>query len=113
MIIKNDNKRHYERKKKMKKFDLVMKRAEIRYRDRARIKAGCTLYGEPDRIASFDTLEEAKKELEKYQTSVRELKKGVLYYLVEEYMLELNEYTEEGEFKAGGEVLAISQMAGF
>ena len=68
------------------------------------------MYAEPDVVKSFDTLEEAKKELEKYQTSIRELNNAVPYYLIEEYMIEVNEYDENGNWTAGGDVLAISPM---
>lgn len=97
----------------MKKFELVGKTVEIPYTDRANIKEGCTLYSEPDRIAIFNTMEEAMQELAKHQTSIRELKNGVLYYSIEEYIVEANEYDEAGEWIAGGDVLAISQMADF
>ena len=97
----------------MKKFELVRKNAEISYTDKAKIKEGCTMYSEPDVIVSFDTLDEAKKELEKYQTSIRELNNAVPYYLIEEYMIEVNEYDENGNWTSGGDVLAISPMDGF
>ena len=95
----------------MKKFDLVMKRAEIRYRDRARIKAGCTIDSEPERIASFNTLEEAMQELAKHRTSICVLNNVMPYCLIEEYIVEANEYDEAGEWIAGGDVLAISPMS--
>nr|DAQ89923.1 MAG TPA: hypothetical protein [Caudoviricetes sp.] len=94
----------------MKKFELVAKRVEISYTDRDRIKEGCTMYSEPDIIERFDTLDEARKELEKYQTSIRELNNAVPYYSIEEYMIEANEYDENGNWTAGGDVLAISPM---
>ena len=94
----------------MKKFELVAKRIEISYTDKDSIKEGCTLYGEPDVLESFDTMEEAMQELDKHHTSIRELKKGVLYCLVEEYMVVISEYNEDGERTAGGDVLAISPM---
>ena len=50
----------------MKKFEIVMRRAEISWKNRKSIKEGCTTDGESEMIKSFDTLEEAKKELEKY-----------------------------------------------
>ena len=96
----------------MKKFELVAKRVEISYTDRDRIKEGCTMYSEPDIIERFDTLDEARKELEKYQTSIRELNNAVPYYSIEEYMIEANEYDEDGEWTSG-DVLAISPMDGF
>ena len=93
----------------MKKFELVAKRVEISYTDKAKIKEGCTIYSEPDMIASFDTMEEALQALSKHQTSIRELNNAVPYYLVEEYMIEVNEYDEDGEWTSG-DVLAISPM---
>lgn len=92
----------------MKRFDVIMKRVEISYRDK--IKEGCTLYGEPDVLESFDTMEDAMQELAKHQTSISLLKKGVRYYLIEEYMVVISEYDEAGDGIAGGDVLAISPM---
>ena len=96
----------------MKKFEIVMKRAEIRYKERAKIKEGCTMgYQEPETIKSFDTLEDAKEELKKYQTSIRELSNhGMAYFEIEEYMVEENEYDEDGEWIAGGDIWAITPM---
>ena len=95
----------------MKKFEIVMKRAEIYYKDRVKIKEGCTMdYQDPETIKSFDTLEDAKEELKKYQTSIRELNNGMTYFLIEEYMVEENEYDEDGEWTAGGDVWAITPM---
>ena len=94
----------------MKRFDLVLRKVEISYKDKDRIKEGCTIYGEPERIARFDTMEEALQALSKHQTSISLLKKAILYYLIEEYMVEVNEYDEAGEWIAGGDVLAISPM---
>ena len=95
----------------MKKFEIVMRRAEISWKNRKSIKEGCTTdYQEPETIKSFDTLEDAKEELKKYQTSIRELNNGMTYYLIEEYMGEENEYDEDGEWTAGGDVWAITPM---
>ena len=95
----------------MKKFEIVMRRAEISWKNRKSIKEGCTMdYQEPETIKSFDTLEDAKEELKKYQTSIRELNNGMTYFLIEEYMVEENEYDEDGEWTAGGDVWAITPM---
>ena len=96
----------------MKKYEIVMKRAEIYYKERAKIKEGCTMdCQEPETITSFETLEEAKEELKKYQTSIRELSNhGMMYFLIEEYMVVENEYDEDGEWMAGGDVWAITPM---
>ena len=94
----------------MKKFEVVRKTVEISYKNRERIKEGCTIYSEPDVLESFDTMEDAMQELAKHHTSIRELKKGVLYCVVEEYMIVSSEYDEAGGWIAGGDVLAISPM---
>lgn len=95
----------------MKKFEIVMRRAEISWKNRKSIKEGCTTDGESEMIKSFDTLEEAKKELEKYNTSIRKLSNGSLrYFEIEEYMVEENDYDEDGEWIAGGDVWVITPM---
>ena len=96
----------------MKKYEIVMKRAEISWKNRKSVKEGCTMdCQEPEVIKSFETLEEAKEEFKKYQTSIRELSNhGMTYFLIEEYMVEENEYDEDGEWMAGGDVWAITPM---
>lgn len=45
----------------MKKYDLVKRTAEIKYKDRKEIEEGCTAFDDsPEYIKTFDTLEEAK-----------------------------------------------------
>jgi hypothetical protein len=95
----------------MKKFEIVMRRAEISWKNRKSIKEGCTTEGEPELIKSFDTLEEAKEELRKFQTSIRKLSNGSLsYFEIEEYMVEENDYDEDGEWESGGDIWEITKM---
>lgn len=95
----------------MKKFEIVMRRAEISWKNRKSIKEGCTTDGEPELIKSFDTLEEAKEELRKFQTSIRKLSNGSLsYFEIEEYMVEENDYDEDGEWESGGDIWEITKM---
>jgi hypothetical protein len=95
----------------MKKFEIVMRRAEISWKNRKSIKEGCTTEGEPELIKSFDTLEEAKEELRKFQTSIRKLSNGSLsYFEIEEYMVEENDYDEDGEWESGGDLWEITKM---
>ena len=95
----------------MKKFEIDMRRAEISWKNRKSIKEGCTTDGEPELIKSFDTLEEAKEELRKFQTSIRKLSNGSLsYFEIEEYMVEENDYDEDGEWESGGDIWEITKM---
>lgn len=56
-------------------------------------------------------MEEAKEELQKYKSSIRELSGGAgKYYLVEEYYVEENDYDEDGEWVNGGNALAFSKI---
>ena len=88
-----------------------MRRAEISWKNRKSIKEGCTTEGEPELIKSFDTLEEAKEERRKFQTSIRKLSNGSLsYFEIEEYMVEENDYDEDGEWESGGDIWEITKM---
>lgn len=86
----------------MRKYDLVKRKAEIKYRERKKIKEGCTAFDpDPEYMKTFDTLEEAKKALAKYKTSIEEFQyHGMTFYHVEEYVIEENEFEydeDEGE----------------
>lgn len=77
----------------MKKYDLVKRTAEFNYKNRKEIKEGCTAFDpSPEYIKTFDTLEEAKKELAKYQTSISKFKTAMTFYEVTEYVIEENEF---------------------
>ena len=86
----------------MKKYDLVKRTAEINYKDRKEIEEGCTAFDDsPEYIKTFDTLEEAKKELAKRKTDVSKFSyHGMTFYKVEEYVIEENEFEyDEDESK--------------
>lgn len=107
----------------MKKYELIERTAEIR--DKNEIKQGCTVdipaammakgrsYSEdPEVLESYDSLEEAKKALASFESNIRELLDdiGRRYYLVREYMVEENEYDEDGDWCGGGDDWAFSPM---
>lgn len=61
-------------------------------------------------IASFDTLEEAKKELEKHTSKSEKLSSAWNYTLVTEYNITENRYDEENNWFSGGDVYAFSKF---
>ena len=86
----------------MIKYDLVKRTAEFNRKNRKEIKEGCTAFDpDPEYMKTFDTLEEAKKALAKYKTSIEEFQyHGMTFYHVEEYVIEENEFEydeDEGE----------------
>lgn len=96
----------------MRKYELIERTAEIRYKDRMDIQEGCTSL-EPDQklIKSFDSLEESKEELKKYKTSVRKFSSHSMgYFKVTEYLIEENEYDEDGELESAGDVWEYSKL---
>lgn len=103
----------------MKKYELIERTAE--FKDKRAIKPGCTVdialstpgYDEdPEILQSFDSLDEAKKALATFETNIQELSDhiGRRYYLVTEYMVEENNYDEEGDWVSGGDDWAFSKM---
>ena len=106
----------------VKKYELIKRTAEIR--ERSAIKQGCTVdipaammakgmsYSEdPEVLESFGSLEEAKKALASFESNIRELSDAVgRYYLVTEFMVEENDYDEDGEWIGGGDDWAFSPM---
>ena len=98
----------------MKKFELKANTIEVKYSIRDEIKEGITTT-EDDRddkvIASFDNLEDAKAELSKYDSSIRELSGGAgKYYEVREYYIEENIYDDDGEWIDGGDIWDFSKF---
>lgn len=85
----------------MRKFDLVKRTVEIKYRERKEIKEGCTAFDpDPEYMKTFDTLEEAKKALAKCETSINEFQyHGMTFYHVEEYVIEENEFEYDEDEK--------------
>lgn len=98
----------------MKKFEIRKNSIEVSWKNRKEIKEGVTLTADdqyPEVVVSFDTLEEAKVELQKYKSSIRELSGGAgKYYLVEEYYIEENSYDEDGDWVEGGDVWEFSKI---
>ena len=98
----------------MKKFELRKNSIEVSLENRKTIKEGITTTQDdqyPEIVTSFDSLEDAKNELKKYKSSIRELSGGAgKYYLVEEYYIEENTYNEEGEWLEGGDIWEFSKI---
>lgn len=103
----------------MKKYELIERTAE--FKDKRAIKPGCTVdialntpgYDkDPEILKSFDSLDEAREALKNYESDVRVLSghDGKRYYLVTEYMVEENDYDDEGEWCGGGDDWAFSKM---
>lgn len=90
--------------KSVEKYSVYKHHLQIPYKLRKDIVSGCTLYDEePELIARFNTMEEAKAELAKYKSSVEFVKHTVSYYDVTEYCIEIADFDEEGEFVSGSD----------
>lgn len=95
-------------KNNMKKYEIMKNSAEFNWKHRKEITTGCTMDDvEPEKIAEFKKLEEAEEELKKHKTEISE--SGGLFS-VTEYMIQENEYDEDGEWISGGDVWAFSKM---
>ena len=95
-------------KNNMKKYELKKCSAEFTWKERKEIKEGCTMYDvEPEKLGEFETLEKAEEELAKYKTEISD--SGGLFS-VTEYMIQENEYDEDGEWIDGGDVWSFSKM---
>ena len=102
----------------MKRYELLERTAEIR--DKSAIKPGCTVdvafstpgyEDDPTVLESFDSLDEAKKALASFESNIRELSGSIgRYYEVTEYMIEENEYDEDGEWCGGGDIWDFTPM---
>lgn len=98
---------------RIKKFNLVMARVEVKASEKNKIVEGIAFDTEfnnwinPELIKSFTTLEEARHEFKKYST---EISKMSGYYLVEEYAVEEVIEDEDGEFIEGGNIWCFSKM---
>lgn len=115
MQYKLNNESKGDESMKIRKFEVRLSSIEISYKNRKAIKSGVTLEAddqEPEIIKSFDTLEEAQKELKKRKSSITRLSNhGMTYYLVEEYYIEENYYDEDGEWvEGGGDVWELSKF---
>lgn len=98
----------------MRKYEVLRKDVEIKYAERKSLKPGCAVSAldvVPETIKSFDTLEEAEKELSKYNTRIWKLSNsGGAYFAVSEYYIELNEYDSDGLFVDSDGVKKVSDM---
>lgn len=95
-------------KNNMKKYEIMKNSAEFNWKHRKKITTGCTMDDvEPEKIGEFEELEEAEEELKKHKTEISE--SGGLFS-VTEYMIQENEYDEDGEWISGGDVWAFSKM---
>ncbi len=103
----------------MYKYELLKRTAKIR--DKNAIVPGCTVdvalstpgyCDNPTVLEYFDSLDEAKKTLASFESNIRELSDhiGRRYYLVTEYMVEENEYDEDGDWCGGGDDWDFSHM---
>lgn len=98
----------------MRKYEVLRKDVEIKYAERKSLKPGCAVGAldvVPEAIKSFDTLEEAEKELSKYNTRIWKLSNsGGAYFAVSEYYIESNEYDSDGLFVDSDGVKKVSDM---
>lgn len=98
----------------MKKFEIKKNRVEVSWKNRRSIAEGIVLNSadqDPEVVRSYDTLEDAKKDLQNYKTKISELSGSAgTYYLVEEHYIEENTYDEDGELIEYGDVLEFSKM---
>ena len=96
------------------KYEIKKKCAEIPYKERNNIVQGITFgneWGEDELIESFDSIEDARKKLDEYVTSIKEMSGNAgIYFLVEEYYIEYNEYYD-GKIINSGDVYDYSKMA--
>lgn len=98
----------------MRKYEVLRKDVEIKFADRKNINCGCAVGAldvVPETIKSFDTLEDAEKELSKYNTRIWKLSNsGGAYFAVSEYYIESNEYDSDGLFVDSDGVKKVSDM---
>lgn len=98
----------------MMRYELRKNTIEIRWKNRDKIMAGCTLEKDdsnPEIIEIFEDKEMDLQELKKYKSEVVELSGGAgIYYSVTEYYIEENEYDEDGEWVSGGDIWDFSEM---
>ena len=95
-------------------FEIKKNTIEIAYKKRKEITEGCTLTQsdqEPEVIKSFESKEDALRELNKYQSEIQiHYGNAGKFYSVTEYYVEENEYDEDGEWIGGGDVWEFSKM---
>lgn len=96
------------------KYEIKKNEININYKNRATIKAGCTLCQndqDPEIIEPYENKEEALDALKSYRTSIDEFNStNGTYYTVTEYYVEENTYDEDGTWINGGNVWAFSEI---
>lgn len=101
------------------KYELRKATAEIKLSHKNEIKAGCTLVYhvtesrdiESEVIATFGNIDDARKALEGYESTVSlDSSFASKFYMVTEYYIEENVYSEDGEWMHGGDVWDFSKM---
>lgn len=102
----------------MTKYEIVGIRDEWKCNSATEAKSyrpGDTATGEGVRfyLESFETKAEALEALKKYKNTydLRPAWGGGWYFLVEEYLVEENEYDEDGEFDQGGDIWEIADSS--
>lgn len=95
-------------------YEIMENSKEFSYKDRNKIKEGCTIYdgiSSPFTIKTFDNIDDALNEIKNYKSGVRELKGAAgTYYDVTEYYIEENTYDADNEWIKGGDIHGISKM---
>lgn len=95
------------------KYEVIKNSIEISYSNRRNIMEGCTVNQDdcdPEIIKSFDSKEDALKELQKYDTDIRKLSGGAgTYYSITEYYVEENTYDDDKWVSSEG-VCGYSKM---
>ena len=98
----------------MIKYELRENSREVKYKERFEIAPGCTANQddcESKLIKSFDSKEDALKELEQYESNICKFDTATgPKYEVTEYFVEEVECNEDGEWVAGGDIWGFSEM---
>lgn len=96
----------------MERFEIRMDRTEVRKAQD--VKKGCILNDDvlqPETVATFENLEDARKALKGYKSSVTKLSHhGMSYYLVEEYYIAEVEYNEDYEERTEGDIYDFAEF---
>lgn len=95
----------------MKRFEIRMDRTEVRKAQD--VKKGCILNDDvmqPETVATFETLTEAREALKSYNSSVAKLRSSYTYYLVEEYYIAEVEYDEDYEEWTEGDIYEFADF---
>lgn len=98
----------------MTKYNIYMERAEIPFVERKKIIQGATIDFGPDHypelVDEYESQGDAIAGLSKYKSSVSEMRS---YFLVEEYYVRKDEYSDNGEWVDGGDILAVTPLPEF